>query len=70
MAKKVTKKASKKSTAVTYPSSGGAYWSYFLVGMGAGILLTNPFVNPHPLRWGAALVLLGVAVFFVIKPKD
>jgi hypothetical protein len=67
VAKKKVSKA-RKNSAVVYPSGGGmAYWSYFLVGVGAGILVTNPLINPHPLRWGAALVVIGLALFFMPK---
>lgn len=33
---------------------------HILVGMGLGILLTYPLVGRHPLRWGIALLVLGV----------
>ena len=39
-------------------------WAYLLVGVGIGILIVNPVVNPHPLRWGTVFVLLGFLVYF------
>lgn len=33
---------------------------YFLIGAGAGILLTYPFVGVHPIRWGVGLMVLGL----------
>lgn len=37
-----------------------------LGGMGIGILITYPFVGPHPVRWGVAL--LAIAAFAYIYP--
>jgi hypothetical protein len=36
--------------------------AHLLVGMGVGVLMTYPLVMNHPLRWGFALVGLGLAV--------
>jgi len=35
-----------------------------LTGIGIGILLTYPFAGSHPVRWGSALVALGVVGYF------
>lgn len=45
-------------------------WSFFMTGLGTGILLTNPVVNPHPLRWGVLLVLMGVAIYLMSGSRD
>lgn len=29
-------------------------------GVGIGILIASPFAFPHPVRWGAALIALGL----------
>lgn len=34
--------------------------SHLLAGVGIGILLTNSFFNPHPLRFGIAFLILGL----------
>ena len=31
------------------------------IGVGIGILITNPFVGEHPVRWAAAFILTGLA---------
>ncbi len=33
---------------------------YMIIGIGVGILLTYPVIGTHPLRWGFALIALGV----------
>ncbi|MCL5432992.1 MAG: hypothetical protein M1524_02655 [Patescibacteria group bacterium] len=33
---------------------------YLITGAGVGVLITYPFVQTHPLRWGGTLVVLGV----------
>ena len=43
-------------------------WSYFISGLGVGILLTNPVANPHPVRWGGLMLAVGVALYFVTGP--
>ena len=37
--------------------------SILLTGLGLGILITNPVANPHPVRWGLALVVIGALVY-------
>ncbi len=29
-------------------------------GIGIGILITHPFIDPHPVRWGLALGVLAI----------
>lgn len=39
-------------------------------GIGVGILIASPFANPHPVRWGLALLgisLLGHVYAFIDK---
>ncbi len=33
---------------------------HLIAGMGLGILITYPLVGIHPLRWGGALLTIGV----------
>jgi len=33
---------------------------HVLIGLGLGILITYPLVGEHPVRWGIALVALGL----------
>ena len=42
-------------------------WSYLLMGMGLGILVTHPLMDPHPVRYGVGVLLVGV--FFYFNPK-
>lgn len=37
---------------------------HVLIGAGIGILITYPFVQTHPLRWGIALLVIGLLGFF------
>ncbi len=32
-----------------------------IAGIGIGILITYPFVGIHPMRWGIALIIIGLA---------
>jgi len=36
--------------------------THFLIGLGAGVLMARPWFGPHPLRWGLALLGIGLAV--------
>ena len=31
-----------------------------ILGLGMGILITHPLVDPHPVRWGILIVALGL----------
>ena len=42
-----------------YPSFNSLV--HVIIGMGLGVLITYPLAGSHPLRWGVALVSLGVA---------
>lgn len=33
---------------------------HFVIGLGIGILLTRSFFDPHPLRWGVGLLVIGL----------
>lgn len=33
---------------------------HIIIGVGIGILITYPFVQTHPVRWGAALLVIGI----------
>ncbi|MBI4039735.1 hypothetical protein HY389_00065 [Candidatus Daviesbacteria bacterium] len=33
---------------------------HLIIGIGIGTLLANPVFNPHPLRWGIALIVVGL----------
>lgn len=35
--------------------------AHFLIGLGLGVLLTRPFFDPHPIRWGLGLIAAGLA---------
>lgn len=35
--------------------------THIAVGMGIGVLVTYPLVGSHPVRWGLALLALGLA---------
>ena len=37
-----------------------------LGGLGVGILITYPFIGPHPLRWG--IIFLGLSVLGHLYP--
>ncbi len=48
--------------AMKYMSAHPYYNStiHVIIGVGLGILITYPLVGEHPIRWGIALVTLGV----------
>jgi len=60
----VKKKKTKKTAQTCGPCMRcfGCF-SIFLTGVGVGILVTNPVANPHPVRWGFALIVIGVLVY-------
>lgn len=33
---------------------------HVIIGAGIGILITYPFVQTHPVRWGVALLVIGL----------
>jgi hypothetical protein len=33
---------------------------HVVVGLGFGVLLTHPMADPHPVRWGLALIGIGL----------
>lgn len=33
---------------------------HVLIGLGLGILITYPFIGSHPLRWGTAILVIGL----------
>ena len=35
-------------------------FAHLVVGVGIGALITNSFLNPHPVRYGIALITIGV----------
>lgn len=35
-------------------------FAHLVAGVGIGALITNGFLNPHPLRYGIALITIGV----------
>jgi len=39
-------------------------WSLILTGVAMGILLVNPLVNPHPVRWAAAAMVIAVGLYW------
>lgn len=57
----MTKKP-KSTLAETYFKRNPAYNSlvHLTIGVGIGILLTHSVIDPHPMRWGLGLILLGV----------
>ncbi|MCL5434858.1 MAG: hypothetical protein M1405_00515 [Patescibacteria group bacterium] len=58
--RKMYKKIEKYFSKHVYVNS----FAHLLIGVGVGILITNSFVNPHPLRYGLALVAIGVLIHF------
>jgi len=44
--------------------------AYFMAGMGAGVLITNSYVNPHPIRWGVVLIGIAVLIYFAEPSQD
>jgi len=45
---------------VKYPAMNAL--AHFLGGLGVGILLTRAVFDPHPIRWGVALIALAVII--------
>ena len=41
-----------------HPSYNGA--THLILGVGVGILITYPFIQTHPVRWGVALIVIGL----------
>ncbi len=37
---------------------------HLLIGIGIGTLLTYPFFGVHPVRWGLALIVIGLLAHF------
>jgi hypothetical protein len=58
----VVKKSAALSTTESYFKRHPAYNSlvHLIIGLGIGILIAHPIVDPHPMRWGLGLILLGV----------
>lgn len=38
--------------------------SHISLGIGIGILITNPMIMPHPVRWGVGFIVLAVLIYF------
>lgn len=38
--------------------------THMLIGVGLGALLTYPYFGAHPIRWGIALIALGLLAHF------
>jgi len=43
--------------------------SFLLMGVGVGVLLTNPLLNPHPLRWGFVLAAIGLVSYLASRAE-
>lgn len=41
-----------------------------IVGIGIGGLLTYPFFGSHPVKWGVALIVIGLVWYFIQSKKN
>lgn len=57
----MARKSQVKSAVESYFKKNPAYNSvvHLLIGAGFGILLTHTVIDPHPMRWGLGLIILG-----------
>ncbi len=45
-------------------------WSLVLTGAAVGILMVNPLVNPHPVRWAATMMVLAVGLYWLDERRS
>ncbi len=62
MAKKLLKSCDTKNCPVCCCGIGS-----FIIGIGVGALLTYPFFGTHPVKWGIALIAVGLIIALYSK---